>query len=151
MLKDLKEKIERVSGSAIMIEKHFDSISELVEKTKTMEHTIMDAMSEQNEKVMITDFFVSGVKRGWNIAIGSMLPNVLMAFVLIYFLKLTGILDLLGSVCAPMMRIFGLPGEALMVLLASWLSMGGGVGVAYSMFAAGTISIHKFAVLAPAM
>lgn len=49
MLKDLKEKIERVSGSAIMIEKHFDSISELVEKTKTMEHTIMDAMSEQNE------------------------------------------------------------------------------------------------------
>lgn len=32
-----------------MIEKHFDSISELVEKTKTMEHTIMDAMSEQNE------------------------------------------------------------------------------------------------------
>jgi len=45
-------------------------------------------MSEQNEKVMITDVFVSGVKRGWNIAIGSMLPNVLMAFVLIYFLKL---------------------------------------------------------------
>ena len=39
-------------------------------------------MSEQNEKVMITDVFVSGVKRGWNIAIGSMLPNVLMAFLI---------------------------------------------------------------------
>ena len=108
-------------------------------------------MSEQNEKVMITDVFVSGVKRGWNIAIGSMLPNVLMAFVLIYFLKLTGILDLLGSVCAPMMRLFGLPGEALMVLLASWLSMGGGVGGASSLFAAGTLSLHDVAVLAPAM
>ena len=86
-------------------------------------------MSEPQEKPMLTDVFVSGVKRGWGIATGSMLPNVLMAFILIYVLKLTGILDLIGTVCGPVMKIFGLPGEALMVLLAAWLSMGGGVGV----------------------
>ena len=80
-----------------------------------------------------------------------MLPNVLMAFILIYVLKLTGILDLIGTVCGPVMKIFGLPGEALMVLLAAWLSMGGGVGVASSLFAAGTLSLHDIAVLAPAM
>ena len=108
-------------------------------------------MSEQNEKPMITDVFVSGVKRGWGIATGSMLPNVLMAFVLIHFLKLTGILDLLSSLFGPVMKIFGLPGEALMVLLAAWLSMGGGVGVASSLFATGTLSLHDIAVLAPAM
>ena len=79
---------------------------------------------------MLTDVFVSGVKRGWGIATGSMLPNVLMAFILIYVLKLTGILDLIGTVCGPVMKVFGLPGEALMVLLAAWLSMGGGAGVA---------------------
>ena len=107
-------------------------------------------MSE-NSKPMITDVFVSGVKRGWGIATGSMLPNVLMAFVLIHFLKLTGILDLLGSLFGPVMKIFGLPGEALMVLLAAWLSMGGGVGVASSLFAAGTLSLHDIAVIAPAM
>ncbi|MGP1602701.1 methyl-accepting chemotaxis protein [Treponema sp.] len=48
-LKELKEKIERVNASAATIASHFDNISELVEKTKTMEHTIMDAMSDQNE------------------------------------------------------------------------------------------------------
>ena len=80
-----------------------------------------------------------------------MLPNVLMAFILIYVLKLTGILDLIGTVCGPVMKIFGLPGEALMVLLAAWLSMGGGVGVASSLFAAGTLSLHDIAVIAPAM
>ena len=80
-----------------------------------------------------------------------MLPNVLMAFILIYVLKLTGILDLLGSLFAPVMKIFGLPGEALMVLLAAWLSMGGGAGVASSLFAAGSLSLHDIAVLAPAM
>ena len=108
-------------------------------------------MSEMQEKPMLTDVFVSGVKRGWGIATGSMLPNVLMAFILIYVLKLTGILDLIGTVCGPVMKVFGLPGEALMVLLAAWLSMGGGVGVASSLFAAGTLSLHDIAVLAPAM
>ena len=108
-------------------------------------------MSEPQERPMLTDVFVSGVKRGWGIATGSMLPNVLMAFILIYVLKLTGILDLIGTVCGPVMKIFGLPGEALMVLLAAWLSMGGGVGVASSLFAAGTLSLHDIAVIAPAM
>ena len=108
-------------------------------------------MSEPQEKPMLTDVFVSGVKRGWGIATGSMLPNVLMAFILIYVLKPTGILDLIGTVCGPVMKVFGLPGEALMVLLAAWLSMGGGVGVASSLFAAGSLSLHDIAVLAPAM
>ena len=67
-------------------------------------------MSEPQEKPMLTDVFVSGVKRGWGIATGSMLPNVLMAFILIYVLKLTGILDLIGTVCGPVMKVFGLPG-----------------------------------------
>lgn len=106
-------------------------------------------MAEQ--KKMVTDVFVEGVRKGWNIAVNSMLPNVLMAFVLIYILNLTGILTLLGKVFAPLMTIFGLPGEAMIVLLASWLSMGGGVGVASSLFAAGTLSLNDIAILAPAM
>ena len=108
-------------------------------------------MRDPEEGPMLTDVVVSGVKRGWCIATGSMLPNVLMAFILIYVLKLTGILDLIGTVCGPVMKVFGLPGEALMVLLAAWLSMGGGVGVASSLFAAGSLSLHDIAVLAPAI
>lgn len=108
-------------------------------------------MSDKKQRKMVTDAFVEGARRGWNIAIGSMLPNVLMAFVLIYILRLTGILELLGQLFAPMMGLFGLPGEALMVLLAAWLSMGGGVGVASSLFAAGALSLENIAVLAPAM
>ncbi|UTC63129.1 HAMP domain-containing protein [Treponema sp. OMZ 787] len=49
MLKDLKEKIEQVNASALTIEKHFDNIFDLVEKTKQQEHIIMNAMDEQNE------------------------------------------------------------------------------------------------------
>ena len=49
MLKDLKEKIEKVNNSALGIEKHFDNIFTLVEKTKQQEHFIMNAMDEQNK------------------------------------------------------------------------------------------------------
>ncbi|MDO4776348.1 MAG: YjiG family protein [Cardiobacteriaceae bacterium] len=108
-------------------------------------------MSAGNEKKMITDIFVDGVKRGWNIAISSMLPNVMMAFVLIYILNLTGLLDLLGKLFAPVMGVFGLPGEAMMVLLASWMSMGGGVGVASGLFASGALGLADIAVIAPSM
>ena len=76
-------------------------------------------------KEMVTDVFVRGARQGWGIAIGSMLPNVLMAFVIIKALQITGLLKLIGIACGPVMAVFGLPGEAAPVLLAAWMSMGG--------------------------
>lgn len=48
ILQGLKEKIKLVNDSALSIEKQFDAIFELVEKTKTQEQIIMDAMQDQN-------------------------------------------------------------------------------------------------------
>ena len=90
-------------------------------------------------KEMVTDVFVRGARQGWGIAIGSMLPNVLMAFVSIKALQITGLLKLIGIACGPVMAVFGLPGEAAPVLLAAWMSMGGGVGVAVALFGQGAI------------
>ena len=36
-----------------------------------------------NEKLLITDVFVKGARQGWDLATKSMLPNLVMAFVLI--------------------------------------------------------------------
>ena len=76
-------------------------------------------------KEMITDVFVRGARQGWGIAIGSMIPNVLMAFVIIKALQITGLLKIIGVACGPLMAVFGLPGESATVLLAAWMSMGG--------------------------
>ena len=48
ILQGLKEKIELVNTAAVSIEKQFDTIFDLVERTKTQEHIIMGAMQEQN-------------------------------------------------------------------------------------------------------
>ena len=49
-------------------------------------------------KPMITDIFVAGARKGWNIATTSTVPNILMAFVIIKVLKISGALDLMAGV-----------------------------------------------------
>ena len=61
---------------------------------------------------MVTDVFVKGAVQGWNIAVTSTIPNVLMAFVIIKVLNHSGLLTIFGELFAPIMAIFGLPGEA---------------------------------------
>lgn len=88
---------------------------------------------------------------GANGATTNLLPNVVMAFVIIQALKITGLLDWVGHICEPVMALWGLPGEAATVLLAALMSMGGAVGVAASLATAGALTGHDVTVLLPAM
>ncbi|GAL07536.1 YjiG family protein [Photobacterium aphoticum] len=103
------------------------------------------------KKPMVTDIFVEGAKKGWTIATMSTVPNVLMAFVIIKALQITGALDLMGSIFSPIMAVFGLPGEAAAVLIGAWMSMGGAVGVVITLFDAGILNGSHIAILAPAI
>lgn len=107
-------------------------------------------MSAEQKKTL-PDIFVEGAKKGWNIGVSSILPNVLMAYVLIQVLRVSGLLDILGAVFNPVMAIFGLPGKAVMVLVGSWMSMGGGAGVAASLYAAQALDGHHVTILLPAI
>lgn len=79
------------------------------------------AEAELNAKLAkpsLMDIFVRGARKGWNIAIDNIIPNVLMAYVCIKILNVTGLLTLAGKFFAPVMAIWGLPGEAIMVLFS---------------------------------
>ena len=67
----------------------------------------------------VMDMFIDGARRGFTIATTSLLPNVVMAFVIIQALKVTGLLEIVGRVCEPVMALWGLPGESATVLLAA--------------------------------
>ncbi len=103
------------------------------------------------QKKTLPDIFVEGAKKGWNVGISSIIPNVLMAFVLIHALRLSGLLDMLGVLFNPVMGVFGLPGQAVMVLVGAWMSMGGGVGVAASLYAAKILNPTHVTILLPAI
>lgn len=108
-------------------------------------------MSNANSKPMVTDVFVKGAVNGWNIMTHSTIPNVLMAFVLIKVLNVSGLLPIIGDVFSPIMMIFGLPGEAATVLIAGWMSIGGGVGVAAALIDQSAIGVKDIAILCPAI
>ena len=108
-------------------------------------------MATTSKKMMITDVFVNGAFQGWNIATHSTIPNVLMAFVIIKMLNISSALDFIGTCLGPVMAIFGLPGEAAMILLGGWMSMGGGVGVAVALFDKGAVDGTQLAIVIPAI
>ena len=58
------------------------------------------AEAELNAKLAkpsLMDIFVRGARKGWNIAIDNIIPNVLMAYVCIKILNVTGLLTLAGK------------------------------------------------------
>ena len=109
------------------------------------------AVTETANKKNVLDMFVDGARRGFTIATTNLLPNVLMAFVIIRALDVTGLLKLFGTVFAPIMALWGLPGQAAAVLLAAFMSMGGSVGVAASLFMSGHLDATHITVLLPAI
>ncbi|NDL62202.1 YjiG family protein [Acerihabitans arboris] len=97
------------------------------------------------------DIFVIGARKGFNIAINNLMPNVVMAYVISEMLNLLGVMHLLGILFAPLMGLLGLPGEAITVLLTSWLSSSAGTGVAISLLTKGTLDASQLTILAPAI
>lgn len=108
-------------------------------------------MASNTSNKTFVDAFVEGARKGFNIGVNSMLPNVMFAFAAIHIFKITGLLDIIAKVFSPVMGLFGLPGAAATVLMAAWLSMGGGAGVAASLFAQGILNGTHLTILLPAI
>jgi spore maturation protein SpmB len=97
----------------------------------------------------IYDAFVDGMRKGWKVATLNMLPNVVLAFVLIKALKLSGLLELMGQICSPLMSLFGLPGEAVTVLISTLFSAGGGVGAAAVLYSHDIMDSTHMSIIMP--
>nr|WP_299448625.1 hypothetical protein [uncultured Phascolarctobacterium sp.] len=57
----------------------------------------------------------------------------------------------MGKVFAPVMALWGLPGEAVTVLVSSLMSMGGGVGAAAGLMANNSLNAKDVTILLPAI
>lgn len=97
------------------------------------------------------DIFVIGARKGFFIATNNLLPNVLMAYVIAEILNITGAMKLIGVAFGPVMGFFGLPGEAVTVLMTTWLSCSAGVGIAVSLFTKGLLTTTHITILMPAL
>lgn len=109
-------------------------------------------MSKDTEvKKTVFENFIIGARKGWGIFTKSMLPSILMAYVLIQILNVTGLMDLVGKIFTPVMRLLGLPGIAIVALISGFFSKGGGCATAALLYTEGSITEVHATMLLPAI
>ena len=110
------------------------------EEIKTEEAGTDNNQEEKKQKKSIVTSFMDGAKEGFYIGIENILPAMVLGYVIIRFLELTGLVNLIGKVFAPVMGIFGLPGEAAIVLMSAFFAKAAGAATAANLYADGNVS-----------
>lgn len=110
-------------------------------------------MTDENKKETkkgLVDVFSAGCRRGFNMSLNSIMPAMILGYVLIRFLHLSGLMDIISFLFQPFMGIFGLPGAAVTVLMAAFFAKASGCSMAALMYTEGTLTLGQCAILMPA-
>lgn len=95
--------------------------------------------------------FVDGAKKGMDISMNSLIPNVAFAFTITRVLQLLGVIDFIGKLLGPVMAIFGLPGIAAVPLVLNISAIAAGFGSAVSLASTGALTSDHLFMMIPTM
>ena len=87
-------------------------------------------VAAQQAKRSLLEEFIFGAKNGFYLGVEKIIPAMILAYVLILFLKITGLMAIIGNVISPVMAIFGLPGEAIVALISAFFAKAAGAATA---------------------
>ena len=104
-------------------------------------------VSQAKQSKGVIEVFMDGAKKGFYICIEQILPAMILGYVLVQFLQLTGLVLLLGKVFGPVMGLFGLPGEAVVVFLSAFFAKAAGAATAANLYAEGIINAAQATIL----
>ncbi len=107
----------------------------------------MSEPTETKKKKGAIEVFMGGARKGLYIGFDQILPAMILGYVIVEFLKLTGIIDILGVIFGPVMGIFGLPGESVVVLLSAFFAKAAGAATAANLFSEGIINAAQATIL----
>lgn len=113
-------------------------------------NTAAAAAPAKAKKPSIVDTFLKGCAKGFKVGIENITPAMILGYVLVYILKETGMMDILGTVMSPVMGLFGLPGEAFAVLISAFFAKASGCATAASMYEAGALTLGQASMMLPA-
>ena len=94
--------------------------------------------------------FIFGAKNGFYLGVERILPAMILAYVIILFLKMTGLMAVIGQAISPVMALFGLPGEAVIALVSAFFAKAAGAATAATLYADGVITAAQATILFPA-
>lgn len=107
-------------------------------------------MENIKEKNSIIDIFLKGCSKGFKIGIENITPAMILGYTLVYVLETTGLLKIFGTIFTPIMKIFGLPGEAIAVLISAFFAKASGCATAATMYNNGILTLGQAIMMFPA-
>lgn len=115
-----------------------------------MEKTVQnEAISTASRKKGFLDIFIGGGKKGLNMWFNSMMPSIVVSGLLVAIINETGFIDIIGRVLGPVMGILGLPGEAAVIWVGSFMSMSFGILGSLPLIESGTLTMEHVTILLP--
>ena len=108
-------------------------------------------MDNIKNNVSTVEVFMKGAKKGLTIALEQIAPAMVLAYALIVFLQTTGLMNIIAKVLNPVMGIFGLPGEAALVIIAAFFAKAAGAAAGLMLYQNGTITQEQATILYPAV
>lgn len=93
--------------------------------------------------------FINGAKKGTNLVIQVVIPNVVFSLTFMKLLTLSGVIDIIGVLFSPAMGIFGLPGAMAMPLILSFASFSGGLASTAALAAQGIVTGDQILMAVP--
>lgn len=88
----------------------------------------------------VIEIFLGGCRKGLYIGLEQILPAMILGYAIVQFLQLTGLVPYLSVVFGPVMGLFGLPGESVVVLLSAFFSKAAGAATAANLYGQGLIN-----------
>ena len=107
-------------------------------------------MNGAEAKKSVVEIFMEGCRKGFTIGVNQIIPAMILGYPLIFFLQTTGLMEVVSKVFSPAMGIFGLPGTAVVVLLAAFFTKASGCATAAMMVTEGTLTLKEGMILFPA-
>lgn len=107
----------------------------------------MSELVNEKPKRSIIEVFMTGAKKGYYIGVEQILPAMILGYVLVNFLQITGVVDILGKIFGPVMGVFGLPGESVIVFISAFFAKAAGAATAANMYMQGLITPAQATIL----
>lgn len=89
------------------------------------------------KKKTLLEEFMAGCKKGFYVGVENIMPAMVLAYALILFLNITGLMNIIADAVAPVMALFGLPGAAIVALISAFFAKAAGAATAASLYAEG--------------
>ena len=96
-------------------------------------------MAAQAKNKTILEEFMVGCKKGFYVGVENIMPAMVLAYSLILFLNITGLMDIIANAVAPVMALF-----------SAFFAKAAGAATAASLYADGIINAAQATILFPA-